>query len=76
MNERFWIETNINGSMTPVAFIEECIDDVTQEKIIEVIQNGGFQRNNESITDPQQEVEFIVGDKIIFELDNLAFTII
>jgi len=41
-----------------------------------VIQNGGFQRNNESITDPQQEVEFIVGDKIIFELDNLAFTII
>lgn len=75
MDNDHYVETNIKGRMTPVQFIKECVDDITDEEIINVINLGGFSRNGEVVANSNQEIEFLVRDKITFRLNNLAFYI-
>ncbi len=62
-------DTVTQSSMTPVAFLEQCLEDISKEEMVRIIQSGGFQLDGQVIKDPNGVLEFKVGDTVLFYQD-------
>lgn len=69
-------KTSIKGSMTPIQFLQEGVDDLSTDEIKRVILQNGFMINSQVISNPEVLIDFKTGDIVIFKLYDLQFDVV